>query len=42
MMSSVNARHQQRGGWNRLKPVSVDYLDSIGLPSKGDTRCFLG
>jgi hypothetical protein len=26
------------GPWGRLKPVDVDALDSIGLPSKGDTR----
>ncbi|KAL6718925.1 hypothetical protein ACLMJK_003160 [Lecanora helva] len=24
--------------WNRLKPVTEDYLDSIGFPSKGDRR----
>ncbi|KZL66704.1 hypothetical protein CT0861_00569 [Colletotrichum tofieldiae] len=26
------------GPWGRLKPVDLDPLDSIGLPSKGDTR----
>ncbi|KAF6798199.1 hypothetical protein CSOJ01_12753 [Colletotrichum sojae] len=26
------------GPWGRLKPVDQDPLDSIGLPSKGDTR----
>ncbi|KAJ9134129.1 sac3 ganp nin1 mts3 eif-3 p25 protein [Pleurostoma richardsiae] len=26
------------GPWQRLKPVELDPLDSIGLPSKGDTR----
>ncbi|EGY22012.1 hypothetical protein VD0002_g8523 [Verticillium dahliae] len=26
------------GPWGRLKPVDQDALDSIGLPSKGDTR----
>ncbi|KAL7936432.1 hypothetical protein V8C35DRAFT_277855 [Trichoderma chlorosporum] len=26
------------GPWGRLKPVEQDPLDSIGLPSKGDTR----
>jgi len=26
------------GPWGRLKPVELDPLDSIGLPSKGDTR----
>lgn len=26
------------GRGSRLKPVYVDYLESIGLPSKGDNR----
>lgn len=26
------------GPWGRLKPVEQDPLQSIGLPSKGDTR----
>ncbi|KAI9158846.1 putative sphingolipid long chain base kinase [Paramyrothecium foliicola] len=26
------------GPWGRLKPPEQDYLESIGLPSKGDTR----
>lgn len=26
------------GPWGRLKPVEQDPLESIGLPSKGDTR----
>ena len=26
------------GPWGRLKPIEQDPLDSIGLPSKGDTR----
>ncbi|KAF9871400.1 hypothetical protein CkaCkLH20_11047 [Colletotrichum karsti] len=26
------------GPWGRLKPVDLDPLESIGLPSKGDTR----
>ena len=25
--------------WSRLKPVEMDPLEAIGLPSKGDNRC---
>lgn len=38
-MNKIGANpHQEGRGWNRLKPISVDYLESIGLPSKGDNR----
>ncbi|OBT69437.1 hypothetical protein VE03_01106 [Pseudogymnoascus sp. 23342-1-I1] len=26
------------GGWGRLKPVTLDPLEAVGLPSKGDNR----
>lgn len=26
------------GAWGRLKPVTLDPLESMGLPSKGDNR----
>jgi len=26
------------GPWSRLKPVNIDPLDAVGLPSKGDNR----
>jgi hypothetical protein len=26
------------GPWGRLRPVELDPLDSVGLPSKGDTK----
>ncbi len=38
-MNKSGASNRQAGrGWSRLKPISVDYLESIGLPSKGDNR----
>jgi hypothetical protein len=42
---SSNGREQSgRGGrtpsraWDRLKPVNLDPLEAVGLPSKGDNR----
>ncbi|KAG9240148.1 hypothetical protein BJ878DRAFT_430928 [Calycina marina] len=38
----MSTRGGYRGGrgssWSRLKPVNLDPLEAIGLPSKGDTR----
>ncbi|KAL7811614.1 hypothetical protein V8C26DRAFT_422371 [Trichoderma gracile] len=36
-MPTKGGRHPS-GPWGRLKPVEQDPLESIGLPSKGDTR----
>ncbi|KAL7806738.1 hypothetical protein V8C44DRAFT_360501 [Trichoderma aethiopicum] len=36
-MPAKGGRHPS-GPWGRLKPVEQDPLESIGLPSKGDTR----
>ncbi|KXL45696.1 hypothetical protein M433DRAFT_66706 [Acidomyces richmondensis BFW] len=35
--SRPQARRGPSGAWNRLKPVTVDPLESYGLPSKGET-----
>jgi len=39
-ISSMSARGGRAapGPWSRLKPVNVDPLEVIGLPSKGDHR----
>jgi hypothetical protein len=39
-ISSMSARGARStpGPWSRLKPVNVDLLEVIGLPSKGDNR----
>ncbi|TFB02948.1 hypothetical protein CCMA1212_005412, partial [Trichoderma ghanense] len=37
IMPTKGGRHPS-GPWGRLKPVEQDPLESIGLPSKGDTR----
>lgn len=36
-MASREGR-QPSGPWSRLKPISIDPLESVGLPSKGDNR----
>ena len=36
--SMPSNRGPSAGPWGRLKPIEQDPLDSIGLPSKGDTR----
>ncbi|TDZ22022.1 hypothetical protein Cob_v004792 [Colletotrichum orbiculare MAFF 240422] len=35
---SHRGNRSHSGPWGRLKPVDLDPLESIGLPSKGDTR----
>lgn len=36
LMSAKGGRPS--GPWGRLKPVNLDPLESVGLPSKGDNR----
>lgn len=38
MAAKAAHRWQIKGQWGRLKPVTSDYLEDIGLPSKGDNR----
>jgi hypothetical protein len=37
-LMSARGGRAASGPWSRLKPVNVDPLEAIGLPSKGDNR----